>query len=186
MNPIFYMLFPALLLSIPGLKNLVLFDFDQSSNLVDWYILDDSVMGGVSQGNLRINDEGHAEFYGYVSLENYGGFSSVRHSISLDNISRFNVIRLRVKGDGKRYQFRIKKDRSDRHSYIQYFKTSGEWEDIYIKLDDLYPSFRGRRLNMPNYESSQLAEFSFLIGNKKNENFKLEIDRISLEYLNEI
>ena len=37
------------------------------------------------------------------------------------------------------------------------------------------------QLNMPNYPGEVLRECSFLISNKKNESFRLEIDRIWLE-----
>jgi hypothetical protein len=36
------------------------------------------------------------------------------------------------------------------------------------------------RLNMPNYPGEVLSEYSFLISNKKNERFTLEIDKIWL------
>ena len=45
---------------------------------------------------------------GNISLENNGGFSSVRHSFRKKVVSEFEQIVLKVKGDGKTYQFRIK------------------------------------------------------------------------------
>ena len=60
------------------MKAEVLYDFSENSSLRYWSVVDDGVMGGVSQGSLRINYEGHGVFSGYVSLENYGGFSSIR------------------------------------------------------------------------------------------------------------
>jgi hypothetical protein len=47
-------------------------------------------------------------------------------------------------------------------------------------MKDLYPSFRGQDLNLPNYNSSSFEELVFLIGNKKNESFQLVIDKIEL------
>mgnify|MGYP001794145454 CR=1 FL=1 len=57
-----------------------LFDFKKDSSLAGWSIVDDVVMGGRSAGHFKINREGHGEFYGTVSLENNGGFSSVRYA----------------------------------------------------------------------------------------------------------
>jgi hypothetical protein len=34
---------------------------------------------------------------------------------------------------------------------------------------------------MPNFQSIKIEELGFLIGNKKNESFKLEIDKIEIE-----
>jgi NADH dehydrogenase [ubiquinone] 1 alpha subcomplex assembly factor 1 len=88
---------------------------------------------------------------------------------------------LRIKGDGKRYQFRVKDKTSQYHSYITYFETSGEWQTVRLPLRDFYPSFRGRKLRIPNFNHSQIAEVAFLIGNKKAESFELVIDMIGLE-----
>ena len=45
----------------------------------------------------------------------------------------------------------------------------------------MYPAFRGRKLQMNNFSSESIQELAFLIGNKKAQNFKLEIDKIYLE-----
>ena len=86
-----------------------------------------------------------------------------------------------MKGDGKKYQFRVKKSESDYYSYIYEFQTSTEWETIEIPVNKLYASFRGRTLQLPNYDGQSLEEIAFLIGNKRNENFELLIDKIEVE-----
>ena len=58
---------------------------------------------------------------------------------------------------------------------------AGEWETIVIPINDMYASFRGRRLYMKNYDNTFFEELSILAGNKKNENFKLLINNIYLE-----
>ncbi|MFK8102369.1 MAG: CIA30 family protein [Saprospiraceae bacterium] len=160
---------------------MLIFDCNSESDLSNWYILDDVVMGGRSSGEFFINDDGHGVFQGTVSLENNGGFSSVRYQPpSTLDISKHQKVVIRLRGDGKSYQFRTKSDVNERFSYITTIKTSGEWEDIEVNLKDMYPSFRGRKLDMPNFPAEQLSEIAFLIGNKKAEGFKLEIDEISL------
>ncbi|MEL7119793.1 MAG: CIA30 family protein [Bacteroidota bacterium] len=162
-------------------NTMVLFDFTPESDLSRWYVVDDGVMGGLSQGNFGLDDEGHAIFRGTVSLENNGGFSSIRYRSGTVDVSAYEKVVLRLKGDGKKYQFRMKSSRYDRHSYIQYFETNGEWQTIEIPLSDLYPTFRGRTLRMSNYPGEIVEEIAFLIGNKKAENFNLVIDKIELE-----
>ena len=44
----------------------------------------------------------------------------------------------------------------------------------------MYPSFRGRKLNKENFNKTSIEEIGFLIGNKKQEKFNLEIDKIEL------
>lgn len=157
-----------------------IYKLSESDNLEDWYILDDGVMGGLSQGQFRLNEDLRGIFSGDVSLENNGGFSSVRYYTGKMDIEGYQKCVFRVKGDGKRYQLRMKSKTTEAFSYIQYFETSGEWETITIDLDSFYPTYRGRRLDMPNYPAEILSEISFLISNKKAESFKLELDWMEL------
>lgn len=159
---------------------MTLFDFNQNSNLNNWRIVDDVVMGGRSDGQFTINKEGNGVFHGKVSLENNGGFSSVRYRFDPKKVDGFSKMSIRLKGDGKPYQFRVKSSQSERHSYVYQFDTSGDWEIITIPLAEMKPRFRGRMLNMPNYPAQVLEEIAFLIGNKKAETFQLELDKIEL------
>lgn len=158
-----------------------LMNFERESSLQNWYTVDDVVMGGRSNGNFYINDEGHGEFSGTVSLENNGGFSSLRHVFSEKDVSSYASISIRLKGDGKTYQFRVKSDRSERHSYTYDFETSGEWEWVDISMKDMVPTWRGRRLNYPNFPGQRMEEIGILIGNNKPEKFSLQIDEIRLK-----
>jgi hypothetical protein len=159
----------------------IIYDFNKDSSKNDWRIIDDGVMGGESQGSFSFDTDGNGVFKGTVSLENNGGFSSVRHQFDKIQTTKDSKVLIRLKGDGKEYQFRIKDKYNSYYSYITTFKTSGEWETIELKLSDLYPSFRGRKLNLPNFESDSFEEIVFLIGNKKNESFQLLLDKIELK-----
>jgi NADH dehydrogenase [ubiquinone] 1 alpha subcomplex assembly factor 1 len=158
----------------------IIFDFQTQQSINTWYIVNDGVMGGLSKGTMSINDAGNAIFAGYVTTENNGGFSSVRHSFKTKDVSNYSSVKIKLKGDGKRYEFRVKDDENQRYSYIQYFETSGEWETISIPLKSFYASFRGRKLDKPNYSGQQMEEVTFLIANGKKESFTLEIERIYL------
>ena len=160
--------------------SILLNTFNKNTNPKEWRIIDDVVMGGRSNGQFQMDTEGNGLFFGAVSTENNGGFSSVRHQLNQRNISAFSKINIRLKGDGKTYQFRIKDNVSSYYAYITSFKTSGNWETITINLKDLYPSFRGQTLNLPNFKGDFIEEIVFLIGNKKNESFELRIDTIEL------
>lgn len=160
---------------------MVIFDFDNESSLENWYVVNDGVMGGLSNGKMTLNKKGHAVFEGTVSLENNGGFTSIRHSFETRDVTGKTKAILRVKGDGKDYQFRVKNSSKDWHSYIYTFETSGKWQNIEIPLGEMYPSFRGMELDMPNYPTEQLSDITFLIANKKAEAFRIEIDKIILE-----
>jgi hypothetical protein len=159
---------------------LTLFNFSASSDISGWEIVDDVVMGGRSNGVFHLSPEGTGVFTGKISLENNGGFSSVRYDFDQMDIEAYDTFVLKLKGDGKRYQFRTKTGKYDRQSYISYFETDGEWQEIEIRMDKMYPSFRGMRLNMDNYPGKKLDQISILIGNKRPEAFRLEIDEITV------
>ena len=169
-------------LFISILNTMVIFDFTENSILENWFIINDNVMGGVSRSEISINEDGNAVFKGSVSLENNGGFCSARYNFNEISVRDYEKLTLRIKGDGKRYQFRIRANRDDYYSYITYFETSGNWETIEIPLEKMYPVFRGRKLEMPDFSNDTIEEIAFLIGNKKEETFRLEIDKIELKY----
>ena len=160
---------------------ILIFDFKSSSDLSNWKVVNDDVMGGTSKSKFYLNPEGHGCFEGTVSLENNGGFCSVKYDLNSITLDRNKIICLRIKGDGKNYQFRVKTNKSDSHSYVYPFHTSGDWQNIEIPVSEFYPSFRGRKLDIPNYDGSRLEEIAFLIGNKKGENFQLFIDTIEVK-----
>ena len=158
----------------------LIFDFNQTTPVNNWTVVDDVVMGGRSYGRFSIDSEGHGVFSGNVSLENNGGFSSLRYRFEKTNTYENSKIVIRLKGDGKQYQFRIKNNRNTYYSYTTTIKTSGDWENITVDLKDMYPTFRGQILNMPHFNENSIEELVFLIGNKKKESFELVLDRIDI------
>ena len=174
-------LFKIIFFLISFVEAKAVYDFSENSSLRNWRVIDDGVMGGRSQGSLRINFEGHGVFSGFVSLENYGGFSSIRYNTEPVNVSGYNFISIRVFGDNKDYQLRIKSDYYDRHVYSKSFFVKNEWQEISIPLDQMKPQFRGRKLRMKNFNEKSIVEIGILIGNKVEENFTLFIDSISLK-----
>ena len=162
-------------------KSGVLYDFHIDSSLRGWNVVDDGVMGGRSLGNLSLNEDGHGLFNGYVSLRNYGGFSSIRCDIKKKDISDFSFLILKVRGDNRYYQFRLRSSYYDRHVYVKEFYAKSDWQEIKIPLNSMRPQFRGMKLNMENFSGNSIVEFGILIGNKVEEDFVLLIDNIYLQ-----
>jgi len=169
------------ILIITTMQTASIFEFNKKADISNWNIVDDVVMGGRSSGNFYLDNEGHGVFEGKVSLENNGGFSSLRYEFDKMSTKGFSKVIIKVKGDGKSYQFRVKSKSSDYYSYITSFESSKDWETIELQLSEMYPAFRGRDLDMPNYDKESIEEIAFLIGNKKAESFKLEIESIVLK-----
>lgn len=171
---------PLFILLLMSQTSLTIFNFTSESTINQWQIVNDGVMGGRSKGYFSLNDNGHGLFEGTVSLENNGGFSMVQYHFQEMDVREYNKVVIKLKGDGKDYQFRVKKNRSDYYSYAFIFSTTKDWQTIEIPFDKMIPQFRGRRLNKTKFTGEQLEEIAILIGNKKAENFALQIANISL------
>jgi len=121
---------------------MILFDFTIANDNLRtiWGAVDDVVMGGVSSSNLILRDN-KAIFTGIVSTNNNGGFVSVRSKNFIPewDLSPYQGIRLKVKGDGKRYKFISRcEGKWDGISYCYSFDTiDNQWITVDIPFDDL-------------------------------------------------
>jgi len=86
---------------------LTIFDFSIENNGQGWYIVNDGVMGGLSEGRLIVEND-MAVFKGEVSTDNNGGFTMVQNRFKAVKTSQFKAFVIKLKGDGKSYQFRVK------------------------------------------------------------------------------
>ncbi len=145
-----------------------------------WEIVNDGVMGGLSQGELIINEVGNAVFTGFVTSENNGGFSLARLKFGRLDVTNYSQVVVHLEGDRRGYKFRLKTESVDKHSYIKSFETSGAWETVVLDLTSFYPSFRGKHMNKPNYPGRYLEEIALFAGTKQREIFRLEISEIHL------
>jgi len=159
----------------------IIYDFSKMENLDGWYVVDDGVMGGRSKGKLKVENGDTGVFSGKISLENYGGFSSIRYYTGEFNVKQNKYVTVILSGDNKYYQLRIRSSRNDRHVYTKKFFAKDGWQEIRVPLDSMEPYFRGQRLRMSNFDKRYISEIGFLIGNKVRENFELKIRSIILE-----
>jgi len=158
-----------------------IYTFSTQPDLKTWRVVNDGVMGGISKSTLVQHADGYGQFAGHVSLANNGGFASIQLNTRIPRPEAKEFIVLRVKGDGKGYEFRLKGALAQAESYVHPFATSGAWETIKLPISSFYPQFRGRKLNRPNFNFDSIEQLSFLIANKQEEDFVLLIDWIGLE-----
>lgn len=163
----------ALIALIDRSKNLdsgrqPIFDFaDPASDVREvWGALDDVVMGGVSQSNIHIA-EGVANFSGTVSTANSGGFASVR-TRNLEpplDLSTYDGIELRVKGDGKRYKFMLRTEAQwDGVAYCYSFDTvADQWLTVRIPFAELVPVFRARTVANSPVDPSHVTAWQLML-----------------------
>ena len=169
-------------LTLSSAKEAPITDFNPDQNeTLDWRIVDDGVMGGLSQGQVSFTDQGTMRFKGNLSLENNGGFSSVRTSkIDLD-LSESEGIAMRVRGDGRKYQVRLSTDARYRSSEVSFKAdfptTKGEWREVAVPFKKIVASWRGRSLENA-FDPSKIQRVTLLLGDKKAGPFALEVDWI--------
>jgi NADH dehydrogenase [ubiquinone] 1 alpha subcomplex assembly factor 1 len=153
-----------------------LFNFSKQSD--NWFVVNDGVMGGVSSSTVKL-ENGFLVFEGQVRLENNGGFASVRSNSSEQNLSEFAGISLRLRGDGKMYALNLRTSSARGVLYQSEFQTkAGEWLELRIPFSQLRPTRFGNTLKGFALEANRIESFGFIISNKRQERFKLEVDWI--------
>jgi monofunctional biosynthetic peptidoglycan transglycosylase len=160
----------------------VLFEFSKPEAAKQWATVNDGVMGGVSDGRFKINDDKKMEFFGTLSLENNGGFASVRARGAELGLEKGDVIVARVRGDGREYNFNLYVQRNlGGYSYRQSFRTKkGEWIEVQLPVDKSVATWRGRVFPNEKLDPSKVTGLGFLLGDKKAGPFKLEVDWIKV------
>jgi len=144
----------------------------------DWMAINDGVMGGVSSGRMTAAGE-HLQFTGELSLEHNGGFASVRRS--LEDLPRStDSVRLEVRGDGRRYQFRLRQDRNfDGVAWRSEFTAKEDWQIIALPFEGFEPVFRGRPVRGAEpLRPESIRQVGFMLADRTPGPFKLEVRRI--------
>ena len=158
----------------------VLFDFTDGEPA--WYTVNDDVMGGISQSVVNVdNESGRLYFSGNVSLENNGGFASLRSQWSSYDLSLYDGLLLRVRGDGNLYRLRIRTETTGSEiAYTGLFATEAEtWQEIYLPFSEMVPLYRGFIVDRAGpIDPSSIRSFGLMVTDKQEGDFSLEVDRI--------
>jgi monofunctional biosynthetic peptidoglycan transglycosylase len=160
----------------------LLYDFESPAEIAQWRNQDDPVMGGLSRSRAGAGLQSTLVFAGRVSLENNGGFASVR-SFGLSqavDISAYNAIQLRVLGDGKVYAFTMSTGTAPNLMYQARFRTTpGEWMTITLPYADFEPTrFGFRPPGAPSVNARDVRLLGFIISDKQAGPFELGVDWI--------
>ena len=151
--------------------------------VASWFVVNDGVMGGVSSSRLRHLEGDVAVFEGELSLDNNGGFASIRTGVPEGALAGAASVLLRVRGDGKRYQFRLRQDGNwDGVAYAAAFETiPGEWATVEIPLTVFQPTFRGfRPRNVRPLDPERVRQLGLMLTDKQVGGFRLEISAIGV------
>ncbi|TMP73063.1 CIA30 family protein [Pseudoalteromonas sp. S1609] len=160
----------------------LLFATTEANANARWYVVNDSVMGGISNSQVLQND-GNLVFTGNVSLANNGGFASIRTLLDVKNQNITKIV-LRVKGDGQTYQLRLRTNEyMDGAAYTRSFSTTkSEWLNIEFLPEDFQLTYRGRLLEQqPTINFKDVRQLGFMIAGKQAGEFRLEVEKIEFK-----
>ncbi|WP_282041636.1 CIA30 family protein [Halomonas alimentaria] len=154
-----------------------LIDFQDACEARRWRAINDAVMGGVSRGGLHA-ENGIGVFGGETSLENNGGFASVRRDPEAFDLHEHPGLQLYVRGDGRRYQLRLYTDQLPQGAaYRASFQPStGQWQRVALSWHAFEAMFRGRRLpEVPALDPSRITQVGLMIVDRQAGPFRLEV-----------
>jgi len=158
-----------------------LIDLGDPGESLRWIAVHDSVMGGRSRGHLEVLD-GMAVFSGQLSLENGGGFASVRTLPRDFGLAAATGLMLRVRGDGRTYRLRLRTDTSFDGVAWQYSfaTTDGEWTTVVAPLQRFVPVWRGRPVTGHGpLDRGRVQQLGFMAAGGQAGEFRLEVARVA-------
>ena len=160
----------------------LLFATTEANANARWYVVNDSVMGGISNSQVLYEND-NLVFTGNVSLANNGGFASIRTLLDVQS-QDITKIMLRVKGDGQTYQLRLRTNEyMDGAAYTRSFSTTkNEWLNIEFLPEDFQLTYRGRLLEQqPTINFKDVRQLGFMIAGKQAGEFRLEVEKIEFK-----
>ena len=124
----------------------VLFEFTGLEAANEWQTVNDGVMGGVSEGKFKITEAKTLEFFGNLSLENNGGFASVRTRAKKLGLEKGDSLVVKLRGDGREYTLNLYVPRPlVAFSYRATVQTKkDEWIEVKLPLDKFEATSFGR------------------------------------------
>jgi NADH dehydrogenase [ubiquinone] 1 alpha subcomplex assembly factor 1 len=165
-------------------RRAALLDFDDDVEITQWMTVNDVVMGGLSRSAFERAGPGIARFRGVVSLENSGGFASVRTSPRQWNSAGASAFVLRVLGDGRVYKFTVRTD--DGFDGIQFQSRftppAGDWHEARLPVASFAATFRGRIVpGSAPLDPARVRALGLMISDRQAGPFELLVDWIGVE-----
>ncbi len=164
----------AFLLLMSIFTSSYLLDFNKSDTN-NWTVVNDGVMGGLSQGKLNYTDTS-VIFEGELSLANNGGFSSFQGKRGEYDLSKYKKVTIRHRGYGGTFGFRLK---TSEPFYMPYYKVeftpTEEWQESSFALND----FAEWRLSdktgdkISNDDLSEIIRMGIIKSDKKDGSFSI-------------
>ncbi len=168
----------AIMVTADAASEQMLFDFQNESNATVWQVVNDDVMGGVSTSQFKHVDNECTVFNGIVSLQNNGGFASVRSAPLRERLKVGGAFVICVRGDGRRYKLTARSESNFNapNHQAEFTTKRGEWEEHHLAFNDFVPTFRGRTVTeVPPLHPDKITSVGVLISDKQAGPFRLDI-----------
>ncbi len=148
-----------------------------------WFVVNDGVMGGRSDGGGFIDDS-VLRFEGSVVTAG-GGFTSARLRLEGDELVDTTRIEMRVRPDGRTYGLTLEDAAAFGGRLVSHRADldigpvdSDGWAIATVDYDQLVPSVFGRLVDAPPFDPATAREFGIIIADGIDGPFALDIDWI--------
>lgn len=160
----------------------LIIDFGKTQQ--DWQVVNDTVMGGQSQSQVKYTEHS-AVFKGTVSLENNGGFASFRSPYGEWDLTKYKTLSIHYRSTGFDMAWTMK---DQKPYYEPSFRgelpnTQGAWKTVEFQLRNLEAYQLGKPLGyqLSNQQLKNIIRLGFITNEKRAGNFELEIDLITFK-----
>jgi len=181
-NQVLYKILFNLIIFFPlySVANEMIFDDFKNNPSDRWEYIADTVMGGVSKGNVTFinkEKESYAKMVGNVSLENNGGFIQFRREIKNKFNEGIKGIKIRVRGNELEYYIHIRTKGTvlPWQYYQAVFLVEKTWEE----KDILFESFKRSGIMLSKKFKSKNITSIAVVAFGKEHLVDIEVDSIS-------
>ena len=162
------------------------FNFGTNHDTKSWRVVNDGVMGGLSRSQIE-DTPNSLIFKGETSLENNGGFASMRTLFEKGGLAGCKTMTIRYKSSSTNRTFGLSLKTSQRY-YIPYHKftftpKTNDWEEVVINLVD-FKHYRISQVignNMPLELLDEIFNIALIVSDGKQGDFNIEIDHITFK-----
>lgn len=175
-----------LLLAVTSLKSFAQSSLIDFGNLAkknqEWVLLSDNIMGGVTKSKIEYTSNS-VLLSGNISLDNYGGFSSIRTKYKSVDLSQYNGIKIKFKSNNQKFAFTLEDNQNwTKPNYKREFspKKDDTWEEMIIYFKDFQEIVIGEPTGntMKAKSLKNIVRMGIMTYEKKEGPFSLEVDYI--------
>ncbi|KAK9533996.1 hypothetical protein VZT92_009073 [Zoarces viviparus] len=184
-------------------QNRVIWEFRGPESLDQWTVSSDREIGGQSEAYLKLGKnmntcflsgtlsstpprDGETRYSGYCTMrskQSRVSFDRKKHN----DLSSFNTLHLRVRGDGRPWMINIATEtyfshqKDDIYNYFLYTRGGPYWQDVKIPFSKFFLTNRGRiQDDQHPLWLDKVNTIGFTLGDKADGPFQLEIDFVAV------